>query len=244
MHFILDVHCHTTATGHAYSTLKENLAQAKKIGLALTGASDHGPDMLDSCRLSHFENILKLPEVIDGMPWLKGVEANIINTSGGVDIPGDILAQLDFCIASIHESVFYPGSTEANTAAIIDAMENPNVHIIGHLGDTNIPINTKSIITAAKKTGTIIEINNKSLTPGTKRFNGGGTIREILALCKKHGVAVIAGSDAHMAKDVGRLDYAGSYIMESGIDKQLVMNTNIERFIDTLKGKRNHGKKS
>ena len=227
LQFILDVHCHTNASSHAYSSIEENLARAKEIGLQLVGISDHGPAMSDSPPLSYFEEILKLPSIICGMPWLKGAEANIIDCNGELDIPGEILSVLDFCIASIHSSLFLPGDADCNTAAIIDVMNNPNVQIIGHLGDVRVPVNIEPIVAAAKKTGTIIEINNKSLIPDTKRYDGGAAIWEILQHCKKYGTAIIAGSDSHIANNVGRLNLAKDLIKRSGIDESQVMNTSV-----------------
>lgn len=237
LQFILDMHCHTSASDHGYSTLEENLTRAREIGLKLVGISDHGPAMSDSPPLSHFMDILKLPSVICKMPWLKGTEANIIDCKGGLDIPDDILSDLDFCIASIHSSLFLPGDAEKNTAAVIGVMNNPNVNIIGHLGDCRVPINIKPIITAAKKTGTIIEINNKSLIPDTRRYDGGIALWEILGHCKEQGVPIIAGSDAHVAKHVGRLKLAKKLIKKSGIDESLVMNTSVENFTKNVRSK-------
>lgn len=234
LQFILDMHCHTLASSHAQSTLEENLVRAKEIGLKLVGISEHGPAMPDGCPLYHFKNMLKLPHTINGMPWLKGVEANIINKRGGLDIPANLLNALDYVIASIHTGVFNPGNAEANTNAIIGAMENPHVNIIGHLGDHNVPINVEPIVAAAKTTKTLIEINNSSLIPGTRRYDGGITIKEILAHCKKHNVAVIVGSDAHKARDVGRFKHAKALIKKSGIDSTLIVNTDIHHFINLL----------
>ena len=239
MFFILDMHIHTEANRHAHGTIDQIVTRAKDIGLALVGISDHGPAMLDSSPLSHFDNILKLPTTINGMPWLKGAEANIIDATGNLDIQDEILTKLDFCIASVHESLYLPGNTDENTAAIIGAMKNPNVHIIGHLGDCNVPIYPQPLVENAAKTGTIIEVNNKSLTPGNRRYDGGEVIKEILSLCKEYNTGIIAGSDAHMVKDVGRLKYAKSLILKSGIDENLVMNTNVERFLYTLSQKSN-----
>ena len=237
MQFFLDVHCHTIASGHASNTLEQMLERAADIGLKLCGISDHGPAMPGSCSLSYFSDILKLPNFINKMHWLKGAEANIIDAFGNTDMPNEILSQLDYSIASIHTGIYLPGDAAANTASIIGAMKNPYINIIGHLGDPNVPIIVHPIIEAAKKTGTIIEINNKSLKPGHRRYDGGATIREILIACKKLEVPVIAGSDAHKAREVGKLKYAKSLIKKVGINEELVMNTSVERFIKTLKGK-------
>ena len=242
MQFILDVHCHTIASGHASGTLDEHIKRAKEAGLQLTATSEHGPAMPDSCPISHFGEILKLPKIINDITLLSGVEANIIDAAGNIDMPKDLLEALDFCIASIHPTLFLPGDAKANTNAVIGAMENPLINIIGHLGDHHVPIYPQDIVSAAKRTGTIIEINNKSLVPGNRRFDGGATIKEILALCKEYGASVIAGSDAHMAKDVGRVNHAKGFILAAHLDESLVMNTSVERFVKALKGKYYYGK--
>jgi len=237
LQFLLDVHCHTTASGHAFSSLEQMLERANDLNLKLCGISDHGPAMPGSCSLSYFTDILNLPSFYKKMPWLKGVEVNILDKRGNSDVPNEILSKLDYTIASIHTGIYLPGNASANTATIIKAMKNPNINIIGHLGDPNVPIIVQDIVEAAKETGTIIEINNKSLKPGHRRYDGGAIIREILIVCKKLDVPIIAGSDAHKASEVGKLRYAKTFIKKSGIREELVMNTNIERFLKTLKGK-------
>ena len=237
LQFHLDVHCHTIASGHAFSSLEQMLERASDLNLELCGISDHGPAMPGSCSLSYFKDILKLPTFCKKVNWLKGVEVNILDKRGKNDVSDDILAKLDYAIASIHTGIYNPGDAAANTTAIIKIMKNPHINIIGHLGDPNAPIIIQPIIEAAKETGTIIEINNKSLKPGHRRYDGGVTIREILIMCKKFAVPVIAGSDAHKASEVGKLKYAKFFIKKSGINEELVMNTSTKRFLKTLKGK-------
>ena len=237
LQFLLDVHCHTTASGHAYNSLEQMLERANDISLKLCGISDHGPAMPGSCPLSYFTDILKLPNFYKKITFLKGVEVNILDKRGNSDVPDEVLSRLDYAIASIHTGIYLPGDAAANTTAIIKAMKNPNINIIGHLGDPNVPIIVHPIIEAAKETGTIIEINNKSLKPGHRRYDGGVTVREILAACKAFNVPVIAGSDAHKASEVGKLRYAKLFIKKSGINEELVLNTSVERFLKTLKGK-------
>jgi len=227
------MHCHTVAGGHAYGTLEENLAQAKEIGLLLTGTAEHGPRMPGSCPLLHFEEIMALPDKIDGMHWLKGVEANIMEE--GLDVPDELLSRLDFVIASIHLALYLPGDKAANTAAVVRAMEHPHVDIIGHLGDPGVPVDVEAIVKAAKRTGTIIEINNSSLTPGSYRYDGGKTVKLILEACKREEVYVLAGSDAHHPKKVGSLELAKALIVESGIKEELVLNTDVQLFISVLR---------
>ena len=102
LRFHLDVHCHTTASGHAFSSLDQMLERANDLNLELCGISDHGPAMPGSCSLSYFLEILKLPNFHKKINWIKGVEVNILDNRGKCDVPDEILSKLDYAIASIH----------------------------------------------------------------------------------------------------------------------------------------------
>lgn len=86
-----DFHCHTLASLHAYSTLRENLIAAQKRGLRLLAITDHGIGTPDSPPLSFFENLTSLPQNVDGIRLLRGVEANIM------DHTGDWISRTRFC---------------------------------------------------------------------------------------------------------------------------------------------------
>ena len=58
MKAIIDMHTHTVASGHAYSTIHENVQFAKKHGIKILGMSDHGPDMLGGPQLYFFNNLI------------------------------------------------------------------------------------------------------------------------------------------------------------------------------------------
>lgn len=237
MKFVLDLHCHTIASGHAHSTLEGNAAYARQTGLQLIGVADHAPGAPGTTHLSYFDHIADWPDNLFGVPILKGVEANIMGWAGELDLPNDILAQLDFVIVSMHGSCMPHGEAEDNTAAAIAALEHPHVHILGHPGDISFPLNLEKVVLAAKRTCSIIEINNASLSPGSSRYAGEEPHRKMLDLCKKYEVPVIAGSDAHQEKYVGRLDAAKKLIEESGIDEGLVLNTSVDLLKKALAGK-------
>lgn len=238
MHFILDIHCHTVASGHAYSTVNENAAWAAQKGLTLLGVADHGPHMAGACNLYHFANLHVLPDEISGVRLLKGVEANIVDAAGGLDLPPGILKRLDFVIASLHSVCFPPSDKARHTETVIRAMENPYVNIWGHPGDPAYPIDEEAVVAAAKRTHTVIEINNVSLVPGTHRYGGNETIRRLLACCKAMEVPVIAGSDAHVDRHVGQNALAQQLIEESGLKESLVLNTSVALLEEALQAKR------
>ncbi|MDR0272025.1 MAG: PHP domain-containing protein, partial [Clostridiales bacterium] len=165
MEFILDVHCHTVNSGHAYSTVSENAVHAANIGLKYIGICDHAPAMPGGAHIYHFINLWSLPSVINGVRVFKGAECNILNENGELDLPSDLLAKMEFVIASFHRGAFPPVDCETHTRAAIAAMENPNMHIIGHPGDWAFEMDVEAVIKAAARTKTIFEINNQSLNP-------------------------------------------------------------------------------
>lgn len=79
MNYLGDFHIHTVASNHAYSTIRDIVSQAKKKGLKYIGITDHGPSMLDGPHYYYFANLGIIPDIIDGVRVLKGIESNIID---------------------------------------------------------------------------------------------------------------------------------------------------------------------
>ena len=238
MNFQLDIHIHTIASTHAYSTLSENAAHAASIGLTHIGVAEHGPAMPDGAHLYNFLNSYCIPNLIHGVHVLKGAEANIVNHDGEIDLPLEALKKLDFVIASLHRGVLPSSTCELNTQAMVQAMQNPNVHILGHPNSANYPVDMEVIVKAAAKTRTIIEINNQTLAEGSIRFEGTKPMEALLQLCKQHGVSVLASSDAHFCTSVGDFRNVKPLIEASGIPEALVVNTSVERLFAAIELKK------
>ena len=85
---LLDMHNHTIASGHAYSTVQEIASVASMKGLKYVGITDHGPAMPGGPHIFHIGNQRVLPKVIEGVQVLKGVEANILDQEGSIRYTG------------------------------------------------------------------------------------------------------------------------------------------------------------
>ena len=166
---VMDLHTHTLASGHAYSTILEMAQAARDKGLQLLAMTEHGPAMRGSCQHTYFENIKVIPRERFGVRTLFGVELNILDPEGHVDIEERLLPAMDICVASLHIPCYAPRSMEENTNAYIRAMENPYVNIIGHPDDPRYPIDLKAVVEAAKENHVILEMNNSSLAPTSFR---------------------------------------------------------------------------
>ncbi|WP_343338607.1 putative phosphatase YcdX [Terrisporobacter petrolearius] len=222
---IIDLHTHALSSGHAYSTVKENIEYAKINGLKYYGLSDHGINMPGGPHLFYFQNLKVLPREIDGVRILKGMEANVIDYDGKIDVEIDkYIKGLDYIIASLHTVCLEPGTKEENTRATLNAMDHELVKIIGHPDDGRYLLDYEAIVKKAKEKNILLEVNNSSLNPGSFRPNARENYIELLNLCKEHQVRIILGSDAHICYQVGIFDNAEKLLDEVDFPKELVIN--------------------
>lgn len=239
MNYVLDVHTHTLASGHAYSTIKEMAESASQKGLKLLGITEHAPHMTGSTNWIYFSNLRVVPRQMYGIELMLGVELNILDYSGHVDLDNSVLDRVDLRIASLHDICIPSGTVEENTNAIIGAMKNPRIDIIGHPDDSRFPLDIEKMVHYAKKYKTLLEVNNNSLNPAGSRIGANKNVREMLTYCKALEVPVILNSDAHVFSDVGRRDFSTPVIEEMAFPEELIVNRSVEAFKAALADKRN-----
>lgn len=226
----LDVHTHTIASGHAFSTLQEMVQAASEKGLKLLGITEHAPGIPGSCSPIYFRNLYVVPRRMYGVDLLLGAEINILDCEGNIDMDEFYLNLLDLRIAGIHSLCYAGGTPEENTHGMVQAIANPYIHIISHPGDGTAKLNFEPIVLAAKEHHTLLEINNSSLRPCRKKMDARDNNLEILRLCKRYEVPVILGSDAHISFDIATYDYALQLVGETEFPEELIMNTSVEKF--------------
>ena len=160
MKAIMDLHTHTLAAGHAYSTLLENIDAALAMGLQYLGMSEHGPTSPGGPHNFFFSNYKVIPRIYDreentgrvipkpdgSLRLLCGVEANICSTNGELDLEERYLQKMDYALASIHPFAFTAGSRKENTLASVRAF-----HHIGAGGKQGIHFEYGFISVAFKR---------------------------------------------------------------------------------------------
>ncbi len=231
---LLDLHCHTLSSGHAYSTLEEMIQGAKRNGIKVLGIADHAPSMPGAPHKYFFQNLIVLPKEVDGVTVLKGVEANIMDYDGNIDMSDKELKHLDYAIASFHPPCIDYGSIEQNTNAVLKVMENPYVKVIGHPDDSRYPLDYEQIVLAARDNNVALEVNNSSLNPGSFRVGAHENAEHFLKLCKANQTKVIFGSDAHISFDVGAFHNCLKIAEKVGFPKELIVNYNAELINDLV----------
>lgn len=238
-----DLHTHTIYS-HGKGDIEDNWVAAKAAGLETLGISDHGPGHigfgLDPKKIPEMKmkaRAMAMRAGHEGGPnVLIGVEANIINPDGQLDMTPEQLEQLDFVIAGYHFGTIGKAPLKAglmhaagfvyshthlsaarqrdyNTMLVVKALENNKIRILSHPGakaDFDIP----AIAKACEKSGTWMEINNRH---GCLTVEG---IRQ----AAKYDVTFIIGSDAHVPGDVGKYDEALRRAVEAGLDLKRIVN--------------------
>jgi putative hydrolase len=221
-----DLHVHTVASGHAYSTINEIAAAAAARDLRAVGMTDHGPNMPAAPHPYHFECLYMIPEYIDGIRILKGVEANIIGP-GRVDLEDRLLDRMELVLAGFHHDCGYPSDNRAgNTRAVLALMENPRINIICHPGNPDFPLDYEAVARKGAETGTALELNNSSFA--TSRAGSSENCRLIARQCARFGTPITIGSDAHIAQEVGHFEHSLAAIAHAGIPAEQIVSRSLE----------------
>ncbi len=161
-------HNHTTASD-GRCTLAEMAEGAQELGLQYLGIADHSKSSFQAHGLSDEQLLAQVAEIRElnitfgkSFRLFAGNEVDILK-DGSLDFPDEVLAQLDYAVASVH-TVFNLPEAEM-TRRIIRAMENPHITMLGHLtgrlllSREGYQVDVPAIIEAAAATGTIIELN-------------------------------------------------------------------------------------
>lgn len=234
MTIAFDTHTHTIMSGHAFSTLEENVAACVRYGMDGFVVADHGPAMPNAPHDFYFMNLRILPRVIDGIHLLRGVELNIVDCEGNVDLPDEIIKNLDVCIASFHEPCIDPQSVHDHTAAWLNIVKNPYIDIIGHSGRGPFPYNIEKVITACRDHDKLIEINSFTL----KTASYVSECRQIAEVCKRLGVKIVVSSDAHFSRNIGQVQSVMDLLAEIQFPQELIANQSYKLFSTYLKNRK------
>ncbi|MEI8292767.1 MAG: DNA polymerase/3'-5' exonuclease PolX [bacterium] len=232
-------HNHTVASD-GRATLEEMVAAAKELGLEYLGIADHSKasfqaNGLDEKRLA--AQVARIAELNAEDPEFRiftGTECDILK-DGTLDFSDELLATLDYVVASVHSSFTLPEAEM--TKRIIRAMENPYVTILGHptgrllLSRDPYALNIPAILEAAAATGTIIELNaNPRRLDLDWRW---------WPLAKEKGVKCAINPDAHSTAGLQDLIFGVGIARKGWLTRNDVINTlPLARIESVLKAKR------
>ena len=228
--YLSDMHTHSIASGHGtVCTISEMVKKAAQQKLKLMGITDHGPATMAAGTPSYFRNLSICPRKRFGVEVLYGIELNILDTEGSVDLEEDLLSRLDYAIASIHCYTYPRKSKEENTRAYLNVMKNPHVKILGHCDNPKFPADYDTIVRHAKENGVILEINEASLAPYGYRGDTRANSMEILQCCRKYKLPILLSSDSHGTKHIGDFTYSADMVHQAMFPESMILNNQIPR---------------
>jgi DNA polymerase (family X) len=220
-----DLHCHTT-TSDGKQTAEEMALEAHQRGMEFLAITDHsathgfGDHVTEDHLRARIEEIRTLNERLDGFELLIGTETNIL-PDGSPDYPDDLLAELDWVIASVHTSFGMP--RREMTARMVAAVEHPLVDALGHPTGRKIEkrrpyeVDMEKVIEAAARAGTMIEING---SPDRRDLN------DVHArAAAEAGVPILVNSDAHSTSEFDQLRYGIATARRAWLTAEHVANT-------------------
>lgn len=224
---MIDTHTHTVLSGHAWSTLRENAAVAHQRGMAGFCTTEHAHKMPGAGPFFLVAAQAMLPASLENVRVFYGVEADIMDFKGTLDVDIKSLFDSEFTIASMHDQCMKPGCEAENTDAYVAVLNHPCVDILGHIDDRKTPSEVEIVVKEAARLGKLIEINNNSL-----RMRKGSLerVERIARLCVEHGTRVSVASDAHFDEMIGAVAPALELLGRLDFPDELVVNRTMESF--------------
>ncbi len=232
-----DLHTHTVASTHAFSTITENCDYASRIGVKCIALTDHAMAMPDSPHVWHIENMRVLPRKICGVTVLKGVEANILDYDGQLDVPEKHLEHIEWLVASYHRYYmenFDIADPKTVTDGYLRLFERYRVDLVGHPTTKNFPVDWETLAKAAKERDILLELNESSVATGKSPKEN---VVGMLAACKKYDCEIAVDSDAHFWNAIGCASLAEKIIQEADFPLRLVVNADFERLSERVRRK-------
>ncbi|HEY5316522.1 MAG TPA: DNA polymerase/3'-5' exonuclease PolX [Solirubrobacteraceae bacterium] len=220
-----DLHCHTTASDGTAS-IEEMALAARERGYDYLAITDHSASFGFGNAVSpeglreHIERIRSANLHLEGIELLAGSEVNIL-PDGALDYPDDLLAELDWVIASAHSA--FQMDEKAMTERIVHAIEHPLVDAIGHLTGRKIErrppyaLDVERVLEAAARTGTMLEINS---SPRRRDVN------EVNARAAAHaGIPIVINTDSHRIAGFDALRFGVATARRAWLSAAEVANT-------------------
>ena len=219
-----DLHSHTKASdGHA--TLREMAEAAKARGLRYLAVTEHSQrltvahGLTGERLLKQIDEIDRLNEQLEGITLLKGIEVDILE-DGGLDLPDDVLGQLDLVIGAVHSRFDLPRARQ--TERLMRAMDHPHFTLLAHPTtrelDKRPPMEADwlGVIRHARERGCFLELNSQP-----DRLD---LLDTWCHVAKDEGVMVAINSDAHSQHDLDDLDWGIGQARRGWLSAKDVLN--------------------
>jgi DNA polymerase (family 10) len=212
-----ELHCHSTWSQDGKNSIEEMAHAAAGRGYRYLCVTDHSHYLREGRLERQWEEIAEVGERMKPFRILHGIEANI-RADGTLDVADEVLAELDWVVASLHTSF-----ERSPTERILAAIENPHVDCIGHLTGRRLtrregaPVDVERVVARAAEKGTALEINSQPDRLDLRDANA--------RLAGEAGVLVPVTTDAHSVEALAYAELGIGQARRAWLTKEQVLNT-------------------
>jgi putative hydrolase len=225
----VDLHSHTLFSRCGLHTILEMLNQARALGLEALAITDHGLTLGGHLNGPFFD---RLQDPVPGVKLLKGVECNVLNDGGHIDLPMQWIQHLDVVLVGLHPNLKGILSRRHTTDMLVTTLErNPHVDIVTHPNSPDFMVDFEPVARTALKYGIALELNNSKSRPG---YCTDEVTRELIEVCKDVGCAMAVSSDAHTITEIGDDSYVRDFLEEADFPEDLIVNRTLESTMEFL----------
>ncbi|HEX2955959.1 MAG TPA: PHP domain-containing protein [Chitinispirillaceae bacterium] len=233
----IDLHVHSIFSRCGLHTVLELINKARALGMKGLAVTDHGLTM--GGRLNDvFFNRFICP--FDDILFFKGIECNILDEHGAIDLPSEYQPYLDVVLLGVHPNTPKGLSREYYTSLLISAIEkNPRIDIITHPNDSVYPLDYAVIANKAASLGIALELNNSRIL--YSRSSVENTL-SFLKVCKQERCRIAVCSDTHAIHELGQDSSVIPLLEKADFPENLIITRDASTtlvFLNEIKRKHN-----
>ena len=232
-----DLHVHTIRAQCGTMTIGEIASTAARLGIRSVGITDHAVAMGHNPFQFHIL-CKRVPDEMEGVRLYKGIELNVLDTDGTVDMPMDILPWFDYVAIGLHPlpQLLANLGEKGNTDALIAALRrNPWIDVINHPTQFSHPLDLDRLLDEMATQGIAFEINDCN---AFFRKSDPSVTAAMAVEAVARGVPLVANSDAHVACELGQDAAIDEVFGLARLHREVAVNASEETLLPFIEGRR------
>lgn len=233
----VDFHVHSLFSHCGLHTILELTAHAHKLHMAGIAITDHGLTLGGRLNSVFFE---RFQSPYPDLTVLKGIESNVVDSSGTIDVPNAYIPFIDIVLLGIHPNIQQGLSRSAYTEMLLNAMEkNPSIDVITHPNDPHYPVDYNVLAQCAASHGIALELNNSKIL-----YNRSSTedTLTLIDACKSNRCLLAVCSDTHAIQELGDDRAVRPLLTQSSFPPELIVNNSAPSAFSFVEKRRIHKK--